>query len=242
EVTSLESEALDQIKSAIGDSGDDIAAIIIEPIQGEGGDNHFRKEFLRNLKTVCQENEIMLIFDEVQTGLGITGKMWAWEHFDVVPDLMSFGKKTQVCGFVSGSRLDEVGNNVFRESSRINSTWGGNLTDMVRTTIYLEIIREENILEKVAASGAHLLDKLRTLQEDYPDLVSNVRGLGLMCAFDLPTGEMRDSATRAVLENGAFILGCGNHSIRFRPPLNISRHEIDLGIQIVRRALDSIRT
>ncbi|SVB40227.1 uncharacterized protein METZ01_LOCUS193081, partial [marine metagenome] len=108
EVMALEMEALDQIKGAIGEHGNDLAALIIEPIQGEGGDHHFRTEFFQALRQICDENEIMLVYDEVQSGMGITGKWWAWQNHNVAPDLMGFGKKSQVCGFVSTSRLDEV--------------------------------------------------------------------------------------------------------------------------------------
>lgn len=237
-VISLEKEALEQIKKVIHEEGEDIASMIIEPVQGEGGDNHFRREFLERLRDICIESEIMLIFDEVQTGMGITGKMWAWEHFGVCPDMMCFGKKSQVCGFVCSDRIDEVTDNVFKESSRINSTWGGNLTDMVRTTIYLEIIQDEKLLDAATSSGEYLLAELQSLQGDYPDLVSNTKGLGLMCAFDLPERKTRERALRLIRDNGAFILGSGERTIRFRPPLNISRDEIDFGIGIVRQALD----
>ncbi|MEE9167415.1 MAG: L-lysine 6-transaminase [Candidatus Neomarinimicrobiota bacterium] len=237
----LEERALDQIKSVIHEHGEDIASMIIEPIQAEGGDNHFRGEFLDSLRTICDENDIMLVFDEVQTGMGITGKMWAWEHFEVVPDLMCFGKKSQVCGFVSTARIDDIGDNVFKESSRINSTWGGNLTDMVRSTLYLEIMRDEDLLDAASTRGEYLLAELRSLQADFPESVSNVRGRGLMCAFDLPRGTARDRALQLILEDGAFILGSGKKSIRFRPPLNISRNEIDLGMEIIRKTVDLIQ-
>ena len=239
-VKRVEDEALDQIKSAIKANESDIASLIIEPIQGEGGDNFFRKEFLQALRVICDENEIMLIFDEVQTGVGLTGKMWAWEHFDVAPDLMTFGKKTQVCGCVSSRRIDEVPDNVFKESSRINSTWGGNLTDMVRSTIYLEIIKEENLLDAAADQGKYLKTHMQSLQEEFPELVINPRGLGLMCAFDLPTVAQRDDLAGKIIENGVFILGSGEKAIRFRPPLNISRDELDTGMEIVRTTMKQL--
>ena len=144
---------------------DDFCAIIIETIQGEGGDNHFRPEFFQQLRTICDENDIMLIFDEVQCGMGITGKMWAWEHYGVKPDLFAFGKKAQVCGVLANDRVDEVEkNNCFTESSRINSTWGGNLCDMVRSTRILEIIREDNVLEHVNEAAKILRAQLEALE------------------------------------------------------------------------------
>ena len=240
EVMALEAKALDQIKGTIGEHGNDLAALIIEPIQGEGGDHHFRTEFFQGLRQICDENEIMLVYDEVQSGMGITGKWWAWQNHNVAPDLMAFGKKSQVCGFVSTSRLDEVENHVFKESSRINSTWGGNLTDMVRLTIYLSIIKEENLIDAAGKTGEYLHNQLLTLQDDYADLVSNARGAGLMCAFDLPNSETRDKLLDQIIQNGTLILGSGDNAIRFRPPLNISTDEIDYGIDIIRKSLDAI--
>ena len=239
-VKAVEEQALNQINTSILQHGSDIAGLIIEPIQGEGGDNHFRVDFLRELRNICDENEIMLIFDEVQTGMGLTGKMWSWENFNVKPDLMCYGKKTQVCGFVSSDRIDEVPDNVFHESSRINSTWGGNLTDMVRVSIYLQIISEENLLENAVDCGRYLLKKLHALKNDFHEFVLNPRGLGLMCAFDLPSEELRDKAISETLKNGVIVLGTGTHGIRFRPHLNVSRDEIDFGIEKISESLRTI--
>ena len=238
-VISLEEQSIRQVKDAIYDNQDDIAALIVEPIQGEGGDNHFRGEYLQALRELALENEFLLIFDEVQTGIGITGKMWAHQNFDeAIPDIIAFGKKTQCCGIFCGTRIDEVEDNVFNISSRLNSTWGGNLADMVRFTLYLEIIENEGLVEKAAESGAYLLKHLENLQNDYYPLVSNARGRGLFCAFDLPDGDVRDSVVNNIMDEGAVILGSGVRSIRFRPHLNISRNEIDQGISMIKNSLD----
>lgn len=238
-VISLEEQSIRQVKDAIYDNQDDIAALIVEPIQGEGGDNHFRGEYLQALRELALENEFLLIFDEVQTGIGITGKMWAHQNFDeAIPDIIAFGKKTQCCGIFCGTRIDEVEDNVFNISSRLNSTWGGNLADMVRFTLYLEIIENEGLVEKAAESGAYLLKHLENLQNDYHPLVSNARGRGLFCAFDLPDGDVRDSVVNNIMDEGAVILGSGVRSIRFRPHLNISRNEIDQGISMIKNSLD----
>lgn len=239
-VLKTETQALAQIKDAIHKYGDDIAALIIEPVQGEGGDNHFRQEFFQKLRDVCDENDIMLIFDEVQSGLGLTGKWWAWEHVDIKPDMMCFGKKSQVCGFVSSDRIDEIEDNVFKESNRLNSTWGGSLADMVRFTVYLEIIRDEDLIEKAGETGKYLINKLYGIQSDYPDIVTNVRGLGLMCAFDLSSEELRDKLKSEILKNGTIVSGSGTCSIRFRPPLNISSEDVDFGIETIRKSLETL--
>ena len=243
EVIKREKITLKEIKNVIIKNPNDIACIIIEPIQGEGGDNHFRSEFLISLKEISLENDILLIYDEVQTGVGITGKMWAHQHFvkKAQPDIISFGKKTQCCGIFAGKRLDEVENNVFQESSRINSTWGGNLVDMVRFTIYLEIIEKENLIGKAQSNGEYLLNQLVTIQQDYSHLVSNSRGRGLFCAFDLPNSKYRDSLASILMENKVIMLGSGEKSIRFRPHLNIEKVEIDIGISAIRNSLNSLK-
>ena len=238
-VRRLEKQALQEIKEAVAANPHDIAALIIEPVQGEGGDNHFRAEFMRELRRICDEEEIFFIFDEVQSGVGLTGKFWAHEHFSVRPDAICFGKKTQVCGILVSRRVEEVENHVFVESSRLNSTWGGNLIDMVRFTRYLEIIHEENLVQAAALQGEYLLKRLEEMSANYPELVSNVRGLGLMCAFDLPDGAARDAYVNRCYEQGVVILGSGDNSVRFRPSLNITRDELDEGLEIMTKALPS---
>ncbi len=236
EVVAAEKIAIGQIEKAITDDGDDIAAIIIEPIQGEGGDNHFRTEFFQELRRISDENDIILIFDEVQTGVGITGKMWAHQNYGVEPDIFCFGKKTQVCGIAASDRLNEI-DSVFKISSRINSTWGGNLIDMVRATKILEVIEEENLVEHAAKMGALLQDTLKGFEKKYPGVVSNVRGLGLFCAFDLPDSARRDALVSTAMDKGLIVLKCGTHTVRFRPPLNVSVEEIEKAAAILDEAL-----
>jgi L-lysine 6-transaminase len=236
-VKRLEQQAVSEIEKSVGKNTDDLAALIIEPIQAEGGDNHFRKEFFHELRRLCDEHEMMFILDEVQTGMGLTGKMWAYEHFDLEPDIIAFGKKTQVCGIMVNDRVDEVEDNVFKVSSRINSTWGGNLVDMVRCQKYLEVIDEEKLVKNAAVQGESLRSGLEEMAGRYPDMISNARGLGLMCAFDLPTTEMRDEFKNKLYSNGLLVLSCGSNTIRFRPPLIISSEEIDEALRIVDRTV-----
>lgn len=233
-----EKKALGQIISAIESDRDEIAALIIEPIQAEGGDNHFRPEFFQSLRNICTKHELLLIFDEVQTGFGLTGKMWAYEHFGVVPDLLAFGKKAQVCGLLCGKRIDEVEKNVFSESSRINSTFGGNLVDIVRAGKILEIIREEELLEKATKVGRYLLERLIQLEQKF-DSITNARGLGLMCAIDFPTTEERNRVRKTCYDKGMIILPCGTNSIRFRPNLAVTTDEIDQALKILGAAISS---
>jgi len=231
-----ENLALNQAKHYFRSMKDEIACIIIEPVQGEGGDNHFRKEFLQALKDLCMENDALLIFDEVQTGVGMTGQMWAHQAIGVEPDVIAFGKKTQVCGILAGRRLDEVEDHVFKMGSRINSTWGGNLVDMVRFDRILEIIEEDDLVENARVVGEYLKNHLHKMASD-SESVTNVRGLGLMCALDVPTAEFRDRLLQRCYDEGMIILGCGDRSVRFRSPLTITREEVDTGLNLIREAI-----
>ena len=239
-VVALENQAIDEIKAAIHECGDDIAAMIIEPIQGEGGDNHFRKEFFQKLRTVADESDILLIFDEVQTGIGLTGKMWCYEHFGVNPDMLVFGKKTQVCGFLCSKRIDEVDDNVFHESGRLNSTWGGNLVDMVRFRKYLEIIVTDKLIENTCKVGEYFLTELLQLEDEFDTIVSRVRGRGFMSAFDLPNSEIRNQFLSKTYENGLIALPSGERSIRFRPSLNLPGELVDETLRILRESLADV--
>jgi len=235
-VRAAEQEAVDQILEALRQNPDDIACLIIEPIQGEGGDNHFRPEFFRKLRALADEHEFLLIFDEVQTGFGATGKWWAHEHFGVRPDILAFGKKSQCCGIAAGARLDEV-DSVFKVPSRINSTWGGNLVDMVRGTRIIEVMNEERLIEHSARQGQRLLKGLQEIQRDFPDHTSNPRGQGLFCALDLASPELRTAAISRAHELGMIILSTGHQGLRFRPALNLSADDLDLGVELLRQSI-----
>lgn len=240
-VSKVEALALAQAKQALLDNRDDVAALIVEPIQAEGGDNHFRPEFLAALRQLCDESDMLFICDEVQTGIGLTGSMWGFQTMDVAPDLFSFGKKMQVCGIASNSRIHEEPENVFVVSSRINSTWGGNLVDMVRSRRYLEIIEAEDLVGNAREVGAFLLGKLQELAAEFPGKMTNVRGRGLFIAFDLPDGTTRGKVLSTWLQKHAVMgLACGERSIRLRPALTISEDEALLGVQRLRATLTEV--
>ena len=236
-VVKSEKIVINNILKIIKSNTNDISSIIIEPIQGEGGDNHFRNDFMIELRNICDNYDIILIFDEVQTGVGITGKMWAHEHFSIKPDIISFGKKTQVCGMMAGSRIYNYDSNVFKESSRINSTFGGNLVDMYRFKLILEIIENERLLNNANVVGKYLLNKISQLSDNFPGYVINPRGLGLFCAFDMPSTLERDKLLAIALEKNLMILGSGDYSVRFRPHLNVTIPDIDLAIEIIFKSI-----
>ncbi|MFJ9105495.1 L-lysine 6-transaminase [Streptomyces sp. NPDC102405] len=236
-----EEAALHAARKAFEESDDDIAAFIAEPIQGEGGDNHLRAEFLLAMQELCREYDALFILDEVQTGCGLTGSAWAYQQLGLEPDLVAFGKKTQVCGVMGGRRIDQVDGHVFQTSSRISSTWGGNLADMVRATRIFEVIESEGLIEAAAQQGAYLLNRLTAVAGAYPHLLDNPRGAGLMCAVDLPDAALRDRVVGALYRDEHVIaLPCGERSMRFRPPLTVTEDEIDAGLQALDRCLAAI--
>jgi L-lysine 6-transaminase len=221
-----EIQAVSEIEIILKTFGEDVACIIVEPIQGEGGDNHFRSEFWLKLKQLSLQYDVLLIADEVQTGLGLTGKMWCYQHLGDAPDIIVFGKKTQVCGIMCTDRINDV-DNVFSVPSRINSTWNGNLIDMIRCTKMLEIINNEQLVENAANMGDYTINKLNQLQDSYPHLISNIRGKGLMIAFDLPNEIFCNKIKKVAFEKGLIIISCGTRSIRLRPMLDITTVDID---------------
>ena len=237
----VEAETLRQARAAFEAHPHDIACFIAEPIQGEGGDRHFRPQFFAAMRELCDEFDALLIFDEVQTGCGLTGTPWAYQQLGVAPDVVAFGKKTQVCGIMAGRRVDEVPENVFAVSSRINSTWGGNLVDMVRSRRILETIEAEDLMVRAGKAGRYLLDRLENLAAEFPGSVLDVRGRGLMCAFSLPSGAARDELIRRLWDRRVIMLASGADSVRFRPALTVSREEIDAAVEAVREVLSQMR-
>jgi L-lysine 6-transaminase len=233
----LEAQSLDQARQEFEAHPHDIACFIAEPIQGEGGDRHFRPQFFAAMRELCDEFDALLIFDEVQTGCGLTGTPWAYQQLGVAPDVVAFGKKVQVCGVMAGRRVDEVSDNVFAVSSRINSTWGGNLVDMVRSRRVLEIIESDGLFDRAAEQGRYLRARLDDLARELPGRVLDVRGSGLMCAFSLPSARQRDELIHRLWQRRVIMLGSGVDSVRFRPALTVSRDEIDAALAAVRDAL-----
>lgn len=235
-----ERAALAQARAAFEAYPHDIAAVIAEPIQGEGGDRHLSTGFLRALQELAHEHDALSVLDEVQTGVGMTGSPWCYQQLDLEPDVVAFGKKTHVCGVMAGGRLDEVDDHVFRASSRINSTFGGSLVDMARARIILEVVESDGLIARAGELGEKLLGRLQEL-EDRHEAVTQARGRGLMCAIDLPEAAVRDEVVaRMLADERVFILGSGTTSVRFRPPLTVTEDELDRGVEALDRVLTAM--
>jgi L-lysine 6-transaminase len=242
EIEAAEARSLEQARAAFEANPHDIACFIAEPIQGEGGDNHLRPEFLQAMQALCREYDALFILDEVQTGVGLTGTPWAYQQLGLEPDIVAFAKKAQVGGIMAGRRVDDVPNNVFEVSSRINSTWGGGLVDMVRSRRLLEIIEADGLFDHAAKLGEQFQSGLRDLGDRHASLVSNVRGRGLMCALDFPDSETRDQVIAGLRNERVIVLGCGSRSVRFRPALSVSDDELGFGLAALDRVLAGLAT
>ena len=240
DIAAEEARACAEIEAAFAKHGKHIAAILIEPIQGEGGDNHFRPEFMAKLRAYADENEALLIFDEVQTGFYGTGKPWMFQNLGTQPDVVAFGKKTQVCGIFANRRVEEVTDNVFEKPSRINSTWGGSLVDMVRAKRFIEIIEQDNLAENIAERGCQVLGALRTIARE-SGAFTNVRGMGSWMAFTLEGAAQRDALIGSLREQGLLVLAAGPQSIRLRMPLILSESEANLLAERVDAALPALK-
>ena len=227
-VEKLETISLEEIEKAMKKGN--VACVLMEAIQGEGGDNHFRAVYLQKVQELCRKYNALFIIDEVQAGMGLTGRVWSYQNFGIKPDIIAFGKKSQVCGCSAGERLDEVPNNVFRLAGRINSTWGGNIVDMVRCSAIMEIMARRHLVSNAKRVGEYFLDRLT--QVGYP----NTRGKGLMIAFDLDDEKERDDMLGRLKEKGLLALSCGQKSIRFRPFLTMMEDEADQAIEMIVKA------
>jgi 4-aminobutyrate aminotransferase len=211
----------------------DVAAIFVEPIQGEGGYIVPPAEWLRDLRTLCDEHGIMLVMDEVQTGVGRTGTMWACEESGVVPDIMTIGK-----GLASGLPLAGIVTKpevMDWEPGGHGSTFGGNPVACAAADVTLRLV-EDGLAANAAEVGAHIKAGLEALAVDQP-LIGQVRGRGLMIGIDLPDHDTAEALERACFERGLLILTCGERSVRMMPPLVVTKQQGDIAVAIVADAL-----
>jgi len=205
----------------------EIAFVMIEPIQGEGGYRVPNKKFIQEIGRVAKEKKIPLICDEIQAGLGRTGKWWGCENFGLKPDVVTAAKSLRIAATISRREMfpDEPG--------RISSTWGeGNAISSAIGYTIIDIIQKENLLENAQKMGRYFLNELSNLQKKY-DFIEDVRGIGLMDAIELETKELRDKIVEKCIKKGLLIIGCGYKAIRFLPPLDVKKREIDIALEIL---------
>jgi 4-aminobutyrate aminotransferase len=224
----FDENAPEKLLRLINDEGgsDNIGSVIIEPVQGEGGYNVADSKMMAGIRKVTKEHGIPFISDEVQAGMGRTGKWWAIENFNVRPDVISAAKALQVGATISNKKF-------FPEPGAISSTWGGGqIIDMAIGMQIIRTIKKDKLLMNIQLQGNYMNKRMLEIES-----ISNVRGLGLMRAFDVSSTRLRDNLVIECLKNGLIVLGCGKSGIRMIPPYIVSSHEIDLAVDIIKKAL-----
>ena len=208
-------------------SADEIGFVIVECVQGEGGYNIAPTKMITDLRKITQEHNIPLICDEIQSGVGRTGQWWAYQHYNITPDIFTSAKALQVGAVVSSKDYFP------KEPGAISSTWGGgHIIDMAIGAKTIQIIKKEKLLRSNIHLGAYILKQLKSISN-----ITNPRGVGLMIAFDLATPTIRNTVALECAKRGLIVLGCGDTSIRLIPPYIITKHAIDEGLRILEHVL-----
>ncbi|CAH1273270.1 ABAT [Branchiostoma lanceolatum] len=214
-------------------SGQPVAGIVVEPIQAEGGDHHASNTFFRRLQRIAKDNDAAMIVDEVQTGVGLTGRMWAHEHWglDEPPDFVTFAKKMLIGGYYYKEEFRPQG------GYRIINTWVGDPAKLVLLEAVIRVIEEDRLLDNMRETGQVLMEGLRTLENKYPDILDGTRGQGSFCAVDCPTEAVRNTVIRALRNKGVQAGGCGERTIRCRPALIFQPHHAEMFLDIFNSVL-----
>jgi acetylornithine/N-succinyldiaminopimelate aminotransferase len=205
-------------------------AVIIEPVQGEGGINVVDGKYLNNVKALCKEKDLLLIFDEVQTGFGRTGKLFAYEHFGVIPDIMTLAK-TLGGGFPVGAMIARKDIANLMVPGTHASTFGGSPLACAACLGVLDAIEKENLLENVSDKGEYLKGKLLSLKKKYPSLLKKVKGMGVMLAVEM-FGECSDFV-KTCTQNGLLINCTQGNTLRIMPSIAVTEEEVDEAIKIL---------
>ena len=208
-------------------------AVLIEPIQSTFGDRYFEKFFLKQVATICKKNDIPLIFDEIQTGFYTSGKKWYFQHIGITPDIVVFGKKTQVSGIMMKNKFSKI----LGKENILNVTWNSDIIDMYRCQIIIEFLEKNNSLKKIN----NLSDQISSFLQKF-DLIKNVRSKGYLIAFDLTNSKIRDKLVKKLFKNGVLVNPTRSLTIRLRPNLNTNLDEIILFKKIFNKSLNEIKS
>jgi len=212
-------------------STNNVCGILIEPIQCTFGDRYYPELFFSGIRKIATKFDVPLIFDEIQVGFGSTGKLWYFEHTSIEPDILVFGKKTQLSGIAVREKFSAI----FKNAIRLEVTWDADIMDMIRCKYIIQAYEDNNVLENVN----HMAKRLRTGLLKIPGII-NLRNTGLMFAFDFAEGDQRDKFLRSVLENGMLCNPTRKRTIRLRPNLFVSKDEVDLSLSIMESAANSV--
>ena len=226
-----EERCLAKVQEIIETRGN-VAALIVEPIQSEGGDNHATPFFFQNLRQITKSKGVFMIVDEVQTGVVTSGYMWAHESWHLIdpPDFVTFSKKAQIGGYFYRQETKPL------LPYRIFNTWMGDPCKLLHLELIIDVIRTDNLQEETVKCGQVLLAGLKELQDKYQCL-SRARGMGTLCAIDVSSTDLRNQIVQSTLNHGALIGACGTHSMRFRPPLTFTTKDAALLLRIMDEAI-----
>lgn len=222
---------IDEIKKFIEKNGNrNVAAILVEPIQCTFGDRYFPLDFFAQLRKLSDENNIPLIFDEIQTGFGVSGRMWYYQHLNIEPDILIFGKKSQAAGIMAKEKFG----NIFKSPARkLKVTFDGELIDMVRCMYILEAYEKYNILNNVQERSAELVAGLKEINQ-----LKNVRACGLLIAFDFEAQKQRDAFFDRMIDKRFMCNKTVSKTIRLRPNLNLSSNEVQEALERIKSAFN----
>ena len=211
---------------------DEVAFVILEPIQGEGGYNIPSEEFMAEIGDLCATHDLLLVADEIQSGLGRTGELWASDHYPIEPDVIAAAKGLRVGATVARQEI-------FPERrARLSSTWGaGDILASIQGSLTLDAVHEHDLLENATERGRHAVEALR--DAGLTNAV-DIRGKGLMLAVEFDTPDRRDAVVEAAFERGLLTLGCGYRTVRLLPPLDVTEREIDLGVSLLVEAAETV--
>lgn len=212
------------------------AFVIVECVQGEGGYRPASKKFIKTIREVTKKHDIPLITDEIQAGIGRTGKWWSFQHYGIEPDIMTTGKSLQVGAVVSSKKYDP------NEPGAVSSTWGGgHRIDLAVGLKTIEIIEKEKLIENANVMGNYIMKRFNELKERYPKKIVDVRGLGLMIGVDFENEKQRDFVVQKAFKDKLLLLGCGYKTLRIAPPLIIKEDEANQGLSIIEKIVRDLK-
>ena len=229
ENTSFVNDTLSKIRKTIL-RDKDVCCILVEPIQCTNGDLFFTDDFFDGLRKIADDTDTPLIFDEIQTGFCSTGKVWYFQNLNIIPDIVVFGKKTQLSGIMVNKKFS----NIFKKPIRLEVTWDADLIDMVRCKFVIKALIKNNILKNVKERSDQLKEGLLKIRG-----IKNLRNAGLLLAFDLENKNLRDKLVTSLFEKNMIVNPTKDNTIRLRPPLSVSTLEIDEAINIIKSSMNS---
>jgi L-lysine 6-transaminase len=211
--------------------GKDIACILIEPVMATAGDLYYPVSFFRKLSKIAKKYDTPLIFDEIQTGFYTSGKKWYYEHLGIIPDIVVFGKKTQLSGIMVKKKFNQI----FKKSIRLEVTWDADLIDMVRFNFILKSIKNNSLKKNIKKFSDQIFRFLSS-----KSLIKNPRVCGYLIAFDMDTGKLRDKFFNELFKNGMLSNKTSEKTIRFRPHLMLNNDELNHAKMIINKSINNI--